>query len=185
LVPECAARLARQFVHMQSARNRAWSQPSVVQIIACRNTVEFPMQSNIAGVSMKTAALALVSSLWCVCPPAQAGAWFHGGFTAEEMLVHCSAEEKDPVKDFGRGICIGFIDGFAAGHYVGETYHAFHHREEKIEDIYGHLCIPDTVKRGQLAKIFVQFLETNREKRKLPAGLVLEDALREAFPCPK
>jgi hypothetical protein len=137
------------------------------------------------GFSMKIAALALMSGLWCACPPVQAAAWFRGGFTAEEMLVHCSAEEKDPVKDFGRGICIGFIDGFAAGHYAAETYHAFHHRDEKIDDIYGHLCIPDTVKRGQLARIFVQFLEMNREKRKLPAGLVLEDALREAFPCPK
>lgn len=143
------------------------------------------MQFNLAGVSTKTVALALASILWCACQPARAAGWLRGGFTAEEMLVHCSAEEKDLVKDFGRGICIGFIDGFAAGHYVAETYHAFHHREEKIDDIYGHLCIPDTVKRGQLARIFVQFLEKNREKRKLPAGLVLEDALREAFPCPK
>lgn len=99
------------------------------------------------------------------------------------MLHHCRAEEKDPVKDFGRGICIGFIDGFAAGHYLGETYHAFHHRDEKIEEIYGHLCIPDTVNRGQLARTFVQFLEKNPEKLKLSAGLVLEDALRDAFPC--
>jgi hypothetical protein len=29
----------------------------------------------------------------------------------------------------------------------------------------------------------VQFLEKNRDKLKLPAGLVLDDALREAFPC--
>ena len=133
---------------------------------------------------MKTAALALVGTLlWIFQPSATPAAWFRGGFTGEEMLLHCRAEEKDPVKDFGRGICIGFIDGFAAGHYIGETYHAFHHRDEKIDDIYGHLCIPDTVNRGQLARTFVQFLEKNPDKLKLPAGLVLEDALREAFPC--
>jgi Rap1a immunity proteins len=133
---------------------------------------------------MKTAALALVGILMGTFHPLEASAaWFRGGFTGEEMLQHCKAEDKDPVKDFGRGICIGFIDGFAAGHYIGETYHAFHHRDEKIDDIFGHLCIPDTLNRGQLARAFVQFLEKNRDKGKLPAGLVLEDALREAFPC--
>ncbi|HVY04753.1 MAG TPA: Rap1a/Tai family immunity protein [Burkholderiales bacterium] len=133
---------------------------------------------------MKTTALALLGTLLWIFHFQQAAAgWFRGGFTGEEMLLHCRAEEKDPVKDFGRGICIGFIDGFAAGHFVGETYHGFHHREEKIDDIYGHLCIPDTVNRGQLAKTFVQFLEKHPEKLKLPAGIILEDALREAFPC--
>jgi hypothetical protein len=133
---------------------------------------------------MKTAALALVGTLlWTFQPLETPAAWFRGGFTGEEMLNHCRAEEKDPVKDFGRGICIGFIDGFAAGHFIGETYHAFHHRDEKIDDIYGHLCIPDTVNRGQLARTFVQFLEKNPDKLKLPAGLLLEDALRDAFPC--
>ena len=133
---------------------------------------------------MKAAAPALLGILlWFFQPSESGAAWFRGGFTGEEMLVHCIAEEQDPVKDFGRGICIGFIDGFAAGHYIGETYHGFHHRDERIDDIYGHLCIPDTVNRGQLARVFVQFLQKNRDKLKLPAGLVLEDALREAFPC--
>ena len=133
---------------------------------------------------MKIAALALLGTLLWIFPPSEApAAGFRGGFTGEEMLGHCRAEEKDPVKDFGRGICIGFIDGFAAGHYIGETYHAFHHREEKIDDIYGRLCLPDGVNRGQLVRTFVQFLEKNPDKLKLPAGLVLEDALRDAFPC--
>ena len=132
---------------------------------------------------MKAAVLFLVGAWACVIEPSGAqAAWFRGGFTAEEMLHHCRAEEKDPVKDFGRGICIGFIDGFAAGHYIGETYHAFHHREEKLDDIFGHLCIPDSVNRGQLARTLVQYLEKNPEKLRLPAGLVLEDALREAYP---
>jgi hypothetical protein len=134
---------------------------------------------------MKTAALVLLGTvLWVSHPLEPSAAWFRGGFTAQEMLNHCKAEEKDPVKDFGRGICIGFIDGFAAGHYVAETYHAFHHREEKIDEMFGRLCIPDTVNRGQLASTFVQYLEKNPQKLKLPAGLALEDALREAFPCP-
>jgi hypothetical protein len=136
---------------------------------------------------MKTAALSLACTLLAIFLVSEsAAAWFRGGFTGAEMLQHCKAEEKDPVKDFGRGICIGFIDGFVAGHYVAETYHAFHHREEKIDDIYGHLCIPDTAKRGQIVRAFVLYMEkkANQEKLKLPAGLVLEDALRDAFPCP-
>ncbi|HXF18446.1 MAG TPA: Rap1a/Tai family immunity protein [Burkholderiales bacterium] len=135
---------------------------------------------------MKNAALLIIGSLLWILPPLDSmAAWLRGGFTGNEMLLHCNAEEKDPVKDFGRGICIGFIDGFVAGHYAAESYHAFHHRDEKIDEIYGHLCIPDTVTRGQLVRTFVQYLEKNAEKLKLPAGLALEDALREAFPCPK
>ncbi len=121
--------------------------------------------------------------LWFFSSTALPAGWFRGGFSGDEMLNHCKAAEADPVKDFGRGVCIGFIDGFVAGHVVAESYHAFHHRDEKIDDIYGHLCIPDTVNRGQLAKIFVQFLDKNPEKRQLPAGLLLEDAMRETFPC--
>ena len=137
---------------------------------------------------MKIAALTLIGTLLWIfqlpeTPAATPSTAFRGRFTGEEMLGHCRAEEKDPVKDFGRGICIGFIDGFAAGHFVAETYHAFHHRDEKIDEIYGHLCIPDSVNRGQLVRTFVQFLEKNPEKLKLPAGLVLEDALRDEFPC--
>jgi hypothetical protein len=136
---------------------------------------------------MNTSLLALSGTLFWICtfhPLEASAAWFRGGFTGEEMLGHCRAEEKDPLKDFGRGICIGFIDGFAAGHHAAETYHAFHHREEKIDEIFGHLCIPDTVTRGQMAKVFVEYLERSPAKLKLPAGLALEDALREAFPCP-
>jgi hypothetical protein len=54
-----------------------------------------------------------------------------------------------------------------------------------MDDIFGHLCVPDGTTRGHLARVFVQFLERNPEKLKLPAGLLLEDALRESFLCPK
>jgi hypothetical protein len=126
-----------------------------------------------------------VAAVLALCGAPAHSAWLHSGFTGEEMLGYCKAEEKDPTKDFPRGLCIGFIDGFVAGHHVGDTYHAFHHREERIDDIYGHLCIPENASRGQLSRIFVQHLLKNPDKLKMPAGLLLEDALREAFPCPK
>jgi hypothetical protein len=114
-----------------------------------------------------------------------AAGWFHGRFTGEEMLGYCKEGGNEPVKDFDKGLCAGFIDGFAAGHFSAETFHAFHHREEKIDEVYGRLCIPDNINRGQLARVLVQYLEQHGDKLKLPAGLLLDDALREAFPCPK
>jgi len=126
------------------------------------------------------ATVLIASSMACGAAP-----WFQGKFTGEEMLAHCKAADKDPIQDFGRGICTGFLDGFAAGHFVAETWHGFHHRDEKMDDIVGHLCVPDGTTRGQLVRVFVQFLEKNAERLKLPAGLLLEDALRESFPCPK
>ena len=135
---------------------------------------------------MRNGLPALMLLLFAMPADVAAAGWYRGGFTGKEILEHCKESlNTDPVKDFNRGLCVGFIDGFTAGHFVAETYHAFHHRDEKIDDIYGHLCIPDTVNRGQLAKVFVQYLEKNKEKLKLPAGLVLEDALRDAFPCGK
>lgn len=135
--------------------------------------------------TINTAVLTLLGIvLWTTQVPTAQAAEFRGGFSGEELLGHCAAEESDPSKDFERGICIGYVDGFAAGRFVGETYHAFHHREEKLDGIYGHLCVPDAVSRGKLARAFVLFLKKNPERLKLPAALLLEDALREAFPCP-
>jgi len=134
------------------------------------------------GLLMVTA---LIASALLAAVPAGAGPWVQGRFTGEEMLAHCKAGDKDPMYDFGRGICTGFIDGFAAGHFVAETWHGFHHRDEKRDDIFGHLCVPESTTRGQLARVFVQYLEKHPEKLKLPAGLLLEDALRESFPCAK
>ena len=136
---------------------------------------------------MRTVIPALLGLLVLAAPAAETGAaWYRGGFTGEEILDHCKESlNTDPDKDFNRGICAGFIDGFSAGHHMAETYHAFHHRDEKLEDIYGHLCVPDTTSRGQMARVFVQFLQSHPEKLKLPAALLIEDALREAYPCPK
>ena len=134
---------------------------------------------------MRTALL-LGLLLLSITPAYSAGPWYRGGFTGKEILEHCKESlNTDPVKDFSRGICAGFIDGFTAGHFIAETYHAFHHRDEKLEDIYGHLCVPEATSRGQMARVFVQYLQSHPDKHPLPAALLIEDALREAYPCPK
>ncbi len=136
---------------------------------------------------MRTVVPALLGLLVLATSAADAAtAWYRGGFTGEEMLEHCKESlNTDPVKDFNRGICVGFIEGFTAGHFVAETYHAFHHRDEKLEDIYGHLCVPETTSRGQMARVLVQFLQAHPDKLKLPAALLIEDAFRETYPCPR
>ena len=59
---------------------------------------------------------------------------FHGGFTGEDILVACRAmTADDPVRDFEKGVCRGFIDGFFAGHYAAELWHGFHHRDESLD----------------------------------------------------
>ncbi len=112
--------------------------------------------------------------------------WLKGKFTGEEMLRYCrSLTSDDPVKDFEKGVCTGFIDGFAAGHRAAELWHVFHHREEKIENVFGHLCVPKEANRAALAIVFVRYLEKNPDKLKWSAGPLLESALRESFPCPE
>lgn len=111
--------------------------------------------------------------------------WFRGSFTGKEMLTACKAVGADSVNDFERGICRGFIEGFIAGRYVGDTSHALHHRDERLDQIPGRLCIPRDINKAALAIVFVQYLEKNPDKHAWNAGLLLEAALQEAFSCPK
>lgn len=111
--------------------------------------------------------------------------YLKGNFTGAEMLRYCKVTNEESVRDFERGICTGFIDGFAAGHHAAELWHAFHHRDENIDDIYGHLCVPADANRTALVAVFVRYLENNRENLEWSAGLLLENALREAYPCPE
>ncbi|UCH47984.1 MAG: hypothetical protein JSU95_18435 [Betaproteobacteria bacterium] len=112
-------------------------------------------------------------------------AYLKGNFTGAEMLRYCKVASDDSVRDFERGICTGFIDGFAAGHHAAELWHAFHHRDESIENIYGQLCVPTDANRTALVAVFVRYLENHRDNLDWNAGLLLESALREAYPCPE
>lgn len=135
---------------------------------------------------MKTAGLILAAALFSLAPATENQAQrFRGNFTGQDMLVFCKAATDDPIKDFERGICTGFIDGFGAGRHVGDTWHAFHHREEKLDEVHGHLCVPADLSRTQIALVYVRYLEQNEDKLKWNAGVLLESALREVFPCPK
>jgi hypothetical protein len=109
--------------------------------------------------------------------------YLKGNFTGAEMLKYCKVASDDSVRDFERGVCTGFIDGFAAGHHAAELWHAFHHREETIDSIFGHLCVPKDANRTALVTLFVRYLENHPDHLDWNAGLLLETALREAYPC--
>ena len=131
---------------------------------------------------------AICLSMFCLSladSVADDGVYLRGSFTGAEMLRYCKVASDDSVRDFERGVCTGFIDGFTAGHYAAELWHAFHHRDEDIDSIYGRLCVPKDVKRAALVAVFVRYLENNRDNLDWGAGLLLETALREAYPCPE
>jgi len=129
--------------------------------------------------------LALLGALLAPGAVFPADELFRGSFTGKEMLTACKVAGADSVNDFERGICRGFIEGFVAGRYVGDTSHALHHRDEKLDQIPGRLCISKDINKVALMVVFVQYLEKNPDKHTWNAGLLLEAALQEGYPCPK
>jgi hypothetical protein len=144
-----------------------------------------PVTTNRPLTSMSFARLLLFAALLLPLTVRPAEDWFLGTFTGKEMLTACRAVGVDSVNDFERGICRGFVEGFVAGRYVGDTSHALHHRDEKFDQIPGRLCIPKDINKVALAIVFVQYLDKNPDKQAWNAGLLLEAALQESFPCPK
>lgn len=110
-------------------------------------------------------------------------AYFTGKFTGAEMLKYCKVDGNESVRDFERGVCTGFVAGFAAGHHAAGLWHAFHHRDEDIDNIFGHLCVPKDANQTSLVALFVRYLEGHPDNLSWNAGLLLETALKEAYPC--
>ena len=125
----------------------------------------------------------LFSTMTATNPVFANDTYLKGSFTGAEMLKYCKVSSDDSVRDFERGVCTGFIDGFAAGHHAAELWHAFHHRDENIDNIFGHLCVPKDTNRTALVTLFVRYLEKHPDNLDWSAGLLLESALREAYPC--
>lgn len=126
----------------------------------------------------------LCGSLAFINPALSAEQWMRGSFTGKEILAACKGASEESVHDFERGVCRGFIEGFLAGRHVGDMVHAFHHRNERLEAVYGRLCIPTKVDKSNLIFLFARYLEKNPDKMNWNAGTLLETALQEAFPCP-
>ncbi len=140
-----------------------------------------PLSSRLRSATFWLALLALMSI--SARGTAADDVYLQGNFTGEEMLKYCKVASDDSVRDFERGVCTGFIDGFAAGHHAAELWHAFHHRGENIDKIFGYLCVPKDTNRTALVTMFVRYLQAHPDKLGWGAGLLLESALSEAYPC--
>jgi hypothetical protein len=69
-------------------------------------------------------------------------------------------------------ICLAYLEGVVDGAEAMEW-----------EQVVSGLCIPEQVDSMQLRQIFLDYAERHDELLKLPAGLLVLDALKQAWPC--
>lgn len=69
-------------------------------------------------------------------------------------------------------ICLAYLEGVVDGAEAMQW-----------EQVVSGLCIPEQVDSMRLRKIFLDYAERHDELLKLPAGLLVLDALRQAWPC--
>lgn len=69
-------------------------------------------------------------------------------------------------------ICLAYLEGVVDGAEAMEW-----------EKVVTGLCIPEEVDSMELRRIFLDYAERRDELLKLPAGLLVLDALKQAWPC--
>ena len=105
----------------------------------------------------------LLSAAFAVCllgASARASAGFESG---EALAGLC----RQPA-----AICLAYLEGVVDGAEAMEW-----------EQVVSGLCIPEQVDSMQLRQIFLDYAERHDELLKLPAGLLVLDALKQAWPC--
>ena len=73
------------------------------------------------------------------------------------------------------GICYGFISGVINNHKVMFQY-------RKVQKLF---CTPENKSNAEIAKIYVKYLDAHPENLQMNGALLLDAALKEAYPCPK
>jgi len=82
-------------------------------------------------------------------------------FTGNTFFDYCSAREDS----LSAGLCLGYIQG--------------------VLESSTSTCIIPGVTFGQLKDVVVRFLRTNPQNRHNQASLLVEEAIQEAWPCPR
>jgi len=101
------------------------------------------------------------------------------GVTGNYLMQNCEEGKKagvrNKVKAFDLGLCMGFING------AWDTLTLLQ------ESIYGKriFCAPEGVNLGQVKKIVEKYFNDHPEKMHRESTYLINDSLREAFPCPK
>jgi hypothetical protein len=86
------------------------------------------------------------------------------GFESGEVLVGL-CHQSTP-------ICLAYLEGVVDGAEAMGW-----------ERVVSGICIPEQVDSMQLRQIFLEYAERRGELLKLPAGLLVLDALKQAWPC--
>ena len=87
------------------------------------------------------------------------------GFESGEMMLHLCQSNAS--------ICLAYLEGVVDG---AEAL-AWH-------GVVTGVCVPERVESAEVRQIFLEYAERQSEILKLPAGMLVIDALREAWRCP-
>jgi len=87
------------------------------------------------------------------------------GFESGEVLLHLCQSNAS--------ICLAYLEGVVDG---AEAL-AWH-------GVVTGLCVPELVESAEVREIFLEYAERHASVLKLPAGMLVIDALREAWRCP-
>ena len=87
------------------------------------------------------------------------------GFESGEMLLHLCQSNGS--------VCLAYLEGVVDG---AEAL-AWH-------GVVTGLCVPERVESAEVREIFLNYAERQSELLRLPAGMLVIDALKEAWRCP-
>jgi hypothetical protein len=76
------------------------------------------------------------------------------------------------------GFCTGYISGSHDTDYMVQMLE----EHEKIT-LMKHSCPPSNASTGQVVRIVVKYLRDNPERLRMPASVLVTDAVRSSFPC--
>ncbi len=101
-----------------------------------------------------------------------------------EILEACTEAAKpvDSADLMQTARCLGFIDGFIQGMEIVKLRQHPNYDEYLKSTILG-MDIPDGVTNGQIARVFVKWLNAHPQHLHLEAGMLLTLALAETYPA--
>jgi len=104
------------------------------------------------------------------------------GLDGNELLNFCTEAIKESgIKDtFKEAYCGGYI----AGYYESNTMYQTFRDEPNVSEMLS-ICVPKGVLLGQLILVVVNYLKNHPEKLHLDRRILVQVALKEAFPCKK
>jgi len=107
--------------------------------------------------------------------------------SGNKLLDICDTADGKTLSDQFHFIqCLGFIEGFLRGFASGWVIHPQELGLKPTTIPSLPFCPPDSATFRQFIKVVVKYLNNNpEEKLYLPPGVLVFNAFKEAFPCPK